>query len=651
MNRITSFDQYLSEYKRSVENPEGFWAEQAESFLWKKKWDKVLEWNFEEPNIKWFLGGKLNITENCLDRQLAERGDQAAIIWEPNNPNEEGRKISYKELHAEVCRFANVLKNNGAKKGDRICIYMPMVPELAIAVLACARIGAIHSVVFGGFSFQSLADRINDAACNIVVTADGAFRGAKDIPLKSVIDEALLACPSVKKVIVLKRTNTTVQMQSGRDVWWSDEIKKVNSDCKAEEMDAEDMLFILYTSGSTGKPKGVVHTTAGYMIYTKYTFENVFQYRLTPSPDLRSQPTVVHGEGGKQPEVFWCTADVGWITGHSYLIYGPLLAGATTLMFEGIPTYPDAGRFWQVIDKYKVNIFYTAPTAIRSLEAMGLDFVKPYKLDSLRVLGTVGEPINEVAWNWYNENIGKKKCPIVDTWWQTETGGIMISPLAGITKTKPGFATLPLPGVQPVLLDEKGKELQGNNVEGRLCMKFPWPGMIRTTYKNHERCREAYFSHFKGYYFTGDGCRRDEDGYYRITGRVDDVIKVSGHLLGTAEIENAINQHPDIVESAVVGFPHEIKGWGIYAFVIDEHGRKDTDQLKKEIVETVTKFMGAIAKPDKIQIVKGLPKTRSGKIMRRILRKIAENDLANLGDTSTLLDPAVVEEIKEGAIR
>lgn len=641
MNRITSFEQYQSEYKRSVESPGPFWSEQAEKFLWKKKWDKVLEWNFFDlpteasaqagPNVKWFIGGKLNITENCLDRHLIERGHQAAILWEPNNPKEHGRKISYKELHEEVCRFANVLKNNGAKKGDRICIYMPMVPELAIAVLACARIGAIHSVVFGGFSFQSLADRIHDADCNIVITADGAFRGAKDIPLKSVVDEALQTCPTVKKVIVLKRTNTEVRMQNIRDVWWNDEIKKVSAYCPAEEMDAEDMLFILYTSGSTGKPKGVVHTTAGYMVYVDYTFRNVFQYN--------------------DGEVYWCTADVGWITGHSYLVYGPLLAGATSLMFEGIPTYPDAGRFWNVIDKYKVNIFYTAPTAIRSLQAMGENFVKPYKLDSLRILGTVGEPINEEAWNWYNEHIGKKKCPIVDTWWQTETGGIMISPLAGITKTKPSFATLPLPGIQPVLLDEKGNELKENNVEGRLCMKFPWPGIIRTTYKNHQRCYDAYFSQFKNYYFTGDGCRRDESGYYRITGRVDDVIKVSGHLLGTAEIENAINQHPDIVESAVVGFPHDIKGWGIYAYVIPERERKDSEELKKEIIATVNKFMGPIAKPDKIQIVKGLPKTRSGKIMRRILRKIAEGDVSNLGDTSTLLDPAVVEEIKTGAVK
>jgi len=630
MKRINTFEQYKREYNRSVLAPEEFWAEQAEQFTWKKKWDKVLDWNFDEPQINWFVNGKLNITENALDRHLASIGNQTAILWEPNNPNEQAREISYNELHLEVCKFANVLKNNGAKKGDRICIYLPMVPELAIAMLACARIGAVHSVVFGGFSFKSLTDRITDSECSMVITSDGGFRGAKDIPLKSVVDEALESCPSVNKVVVLQRTGEHIVMQPNRDVWWHDEIKMVSGDCPAETMDAEDILFILYTSGSTGKPKGVVHTTAGYMIYTDYTFRNVFQYN----------------EG----DVFWCTADVGWITGHSYLVYGPLLAGATTLMFEGIPTYPDAGRFWSVIDKHKVNIFYTAPTAIRSLQALGLAFVTPYKLDSLRVLGSVGEPINEEAWHWYDENIGKKNCPIVDTYWQTETGGIMISPLAGITKTKPGYATFPLPGIQPVLVDEKGNELQGNDVEGRLCIKFPWPGIIRTTYGNHQRAKETYFNHYKGYYFTGDGCKRDHEGYYRITGRVDDVLKVSGHLLGTAEIENAINEHKDIVESAVVGFPHDIKGYGIYAFVICDHERNDTDNLKKEIVETVTKFMGPIAKPDKIQIVKGLPKTRSGKIMRRILRKIVENDLSNIGDTSTLLDPAVVDEIKDGAI-
>jgi acetyl-CoA synthetase len=630
MISIHNLEEYKKEYQFSIDDPETFWAQKAGQFVWKRKWDKVLEWNFDEPNVKWFLNGKLNITENCLDRYLKTQGDKTAILWEPNDPKEASRKYSYKQLHEEVCRFSNVLKNNGAKKGDRICIYMPMVPELAIAVLACARIGAIHSVVFGGFSFNSLADRIHDADCNLVVTADGAYRGAKDIPLKAVVDEALKTCPTVKKVIVLQRTNCKITMQSGRDVYWNEEIKKVSADCEAEVMDAEDMLFILYTSGSTGKPKGVVHTCGGYMVYTAYTFQNVFQY--------------------KSDDIYWCTADVGWITGHSYLVYGPLLSGATSVMFEGIPTYPDAGRFWNVIDKHKVSIFYTAPTAIRSLEAMGLDHVKPYKLDSLRVLGTVGEPINVEAWNWYNKNIGKEKCPIVDTWWQTETGGIMISPLAGITPTKPGFATLPLPGAQPVLVDEKGNELNGNGVEGRLCFKFPWPGMIRTTYKNHTRCKEAYFSTYPGLYFTGDGCRRDEDGYYRITGRVDDVIKVSGHLLGTAEIENAINEHKDIVESAVVGFPHDIKGWGIYAYVICERERKDVEELKKEIIATVNKFMGPIAKPDKIQIVSGLPKTRSGKIMRRILRKVAEGEMNNLGDTSTLLDPGVVTEILKGKV-
>lgn len=630
MNRITSIEQYQSEYKQSVENPELFWAEKAEKFLWKKKWDKVLEWNFSKPNIKWFIGGKLNITENCLDRHFAERGDQIAIIWEPNNPNEEGRKISYKELHEEVCRFANVLKNNGAKKGDRICIYMPMVPELAIAILACARIGAIHSVVFGGFSASALAGRIQDSDCTIVVTTDGAYRGAKDIPMKDVVDEALEVCPSVNCVIVLEHTQTNIRIIEGRDKIWKDEMMKANDDCPAEPMNSEDMLFILYTSGSTGKPKGVVHTCGGYMVYTHYTFENVFQYN--------------------SGDVYWCTADIGWITGHSYIVYAPLLAGATSVMFEGVPTYPDAGRFWKVIDKYKVNIFYTAPTAIRTLQAAGLDFVKPYKLDSLRVLGTVGEPINEEAWQWYHQNIGKGNCPIVDTWWQTETGGIMISPIAGITKTKPGYATLPLPGVQPLLVDDKGNEIHGNGVEGNLCIRFPWPSIIRTTYGDHERCRLNYFSTYPNLYFTGDGCKRDKDGYYRITGRVDDVMNVSGHRIGTAEVESAINMHADIVESAVVGYPHDIKGQGIYAYVICTNHDKNPESLRKEILAEVVKVIGPIARPDKIQIVKGLPKTRSGKIMRRILRKIAEGETSNFGDTSTLLDPSVVEEIKNGRI-
>jgi acetyl-CoA synthetase len=629
MRTIGTIEEYRTAYAKSVENPEAFWATQAESFVWKKKWDKVLEWDFVKPDVQWFVGGKLNITENCLDRHLATRGDQTAILWEPNDPNEAAQHITYRELYDRVCRMANALKRNGAKKGDRICLYMPMVPELAIAVLACARIGAIHSVVFAGFSARSLSDRIQDATCNIIVTADGGYRGNKTVPLKSIVDEALLSCPSITKSIVLKRTGDAVAMLEGRDVWLHDELTYVNSDCPAEAMDSEDMLFILYTSGSTGKPKGVVHTCGGYMVYTDYTFRNVFQY--------------------KDNEVYWCTADIGWVTGHSYIIYGPLLAGATTLMFEGIPTFPDAGRFWQVVDKHQVNIFYTAPTAIRSLEAAGLDFVKPYRLDSLRVLGSVGEPINEEAWEWYHEHIGKGHCPIVDTWWQTETGGILISPLAGITKTKPSFATLPLPGVQPCIVDAEGNELHGNGIEGNLCIKFPWPSMLRTTYGDHERCRQTYFATYPGKYFTGDGCRRDEDGYYRITGRVDDVINVSGHRFGTAEIESAIDEHTNVVETAVVGFPHDIKGQGIYAYVICNEPPTDMDAFIKEVNATVTEIIGPIAKPDRIQVVKGLPKTRSGKIMRRILRKIAERDVSNLGDTSTLLDPEVVEEIKRGA--
>jgi len=630
MARISSFEEYQSEYQKSIKNPEAFWADKADQFVWSKKWDKVLDWNFSEPKSEWFAGGKLNITENCIDRHLPERANQVAYYWEPNDPSEEAVQLTYAALHEQVCKFANVLKNNGAKKGDRICIYLPMVPELAIALLACARIGAVHSVVFGGFSASALSSRIQDSDCKLVITSDGAFRGAKDIPMKDVVDEALEVCPSVAKVIVLERTQTFIKIKEGRDVMLADELQKVTSYCPAEQMDAEDMLFILYTSGSTGKPKGVVHTCGGYMVYTHYTFDTVFQYR--------------------EKEVFWCTADIGWITGHSYIVYAPLLAGATSVLFEGIPTYPDAGRFWSVIDKYKVNIFYTAPTAIRALEAAGLDFVKPYKLDSLRVLGSVGEPINEEAWNWYNLNIGKGNCPIVDTWWQTETGGMMISPIAGITKTKPGYATLPLPGIQPILVDDKGKEIIGNRVEGNLCIKFPWPSIVRTTYGDHDRCRTNYFTTYPGLYFTGDGCKRDEDGYYRITGRVDDVMNVSGHRIGTAEVESAINMHVDIVESAVVGYPHDIKGQGIYAYVICTNVNKDIDLLRKEILAEVTKVIGAIAKPDKIQIVSGLPKTRSGKIMRRILRKVAEGDVSNLGDTSTLLDPAVVEEIKKGAL-
>lgn len=623
--RINSFEEYQLAYKKSTEDPEAFWAEIAGTFSWKKKWDKVLDWNFEKPDVKWFINGKLNITENCLDRHLEKRGEQVAFHWEPNDPDEESRKITYRELHREVCRFANVLKNKGVKKGDRVCLYMPMIPELAVAVLACARIGAIHSVVFAGFSSNSLAGRIQDSDCSLVVTSDGAYRGPKDIPIKTVVDEALELCPSVKNVIVCSRTGAVVNMVNGRDSWWHEEMAGVDDFCAAEEMDSEDMLFILYTSGSTGKPKGVVHSCGGYMVYTDYTFRNVFQYN----------------EG----DIYWCTADIGWITGHSYIVYGPLLAGAASIMFEGVPTFPDAGRFWQVVDKYKVNVFYTAPTAIRALEAAGLGFVKPYRLDSLRVLGSVGEPINVEAWEWYHKNIGKEKCPIVDTWWQTETGGILISPLAAITKTKPGFATLPLPGVQPVLVDDKGNLIEGNGVEGNLCIKFPWPSIIRTTYGDHERCRTNYFATYKNLYFTGDGCRRDEDGYYRITGRVDDVINVSGHRIGTAEVESAINMHPDIVESAVVGYPHDIKGQGIYAYVISTKQNDDVEMLRKEILAEVVKFIGPIAKPDKIQVVRGLPKTRSGKIMRRILRKIAEGEISSLGDTSTLLDPAVVDEI------
>jgi acetyl-CoA synthetase len=632
--QIKSLSDYHIQYQKSVEQPEQFWSEVANNFTWKKKWDKVLTWDFKTPSIKWFEGATLNITENCLDRHLSIQPNVPAIIWESNDPEEHHRVLTYKELHFKVCQFANVLKNNGVKKGDRVCIYMGMIPELAIALLACARIGAIHSVVFGGFSAQAIADRLQDANAEFVITCDGAYRGAKDIPLKSVIDDALVGCKFVKRVIVCTRTRTPVSMIKGRDVWWEDEIKKVetqgNPDFPAVEMDAEDELFILYTSGSTGKPKGVVHTCAGYMVWANYTFVNVFQY----------QPGQIH----------FCTADIGWITGHSYIVYGPLSAGATSLMFEGVPTWPDAGRFWEIIDKYKVDILYTAPTAIRSLMGFGDSFITGKNLSSIKVLGTVGEPINEEAWHWYDKNIGKEKAPIVDTWWQTETGGVLISNLAGVTPSKPSFATLPLPGVQPILVDENGKEIIGNGVSGNLCMKAPWPGILRTTYGDHERCRINYFATYENLYFTGDGCLRDEQGNYRITGRVDDVLNVSGHRIGTAEVENAINMHQGVVESAVVGYPHDIKGQGIYAYVIYQGTHGDAELARKDINLTVSRMIGAIAKPDKIQFVTGLPKTRSGKIMRRILRKIAENEMGSLGDTSTLLDPTVVDEIIKGKL-
>jgi len=640
--QIKSLEQYHEAYKKSIDTPELFWNEIAETFTWQKKWDKTLDWNFKDPKVEWFKGGKLNITENCLDRHLEKNGDTPAMIWEPNDPEEHHRIITYKQLHLKVCQFAQVLLNNGVQKGDRVCIYMGMIPELAIAVLACARIGAIHSVIFGGFSAQSIADRLEDAKAEYIITCDGAYRGAKDIPLKSVIDDALIGNKTVKRVIVCTRTRTAVSMLKGRDVWWEDEIKKVETQAlplvTPVAMDAEDPLFILYTSGSTGKPKGVVHSVAGYMVYTNYTFVNVFQYQHN--------------------DIFFCTADIGWITGHSYIVYGPLSAGGTSLMFEGIPTFPDAGRFWDIIDKFKVNILYTAPTAIRSLMSFGLGPVKDHDLSSLKILGTVGEPINEEAWHWYDEHIGKKKCPIVDTWWQTETGGVMISNMAGITPGKPGWATYPMPGVKAILVNDKGEEIKEKEdglYRGNLCITQPWPAILRTTYGDHERCRTNYFATYENLYFTGDGALRNEEGQFRITGRVDDVLNVSGHRIGTAEVENAINMHAGVVESAVVGYPHDIKGQGIYAYVIytgshgqDTHGTND--MVKKDILQTVTRIIGPIAKPDKIQFVSGLPKTRSGKIMRRILRKIAEGETSNLGDTSTLLDPGVVDEIVKGML-
>ncbi len=632
--QIRSIEQYQSDYQRSLDDPEGFWSFIAEHFVWKKKWDRVLDWNFTEPRVRWFGGAQLNITENCLDRHLTSRADQPAIIWEPNDPKESNRTITYQQLHQQVCQFAQVLRNNGVKKGDRVCIYMGMVPELAIAVLACARIGAIHSVIFGGFSAQSISDRLADAKAAFIVTCDGAYRGAKDIPLKSVIDDALVGNDTVKRVIVYTRTGVAVSMISGRDVWWEEEMKKASDawNVPAETMEAEDPLFILYTSGSTGKPKGVVHSSAGYMIWTNYTFLNVFQY----------QPGQIH----------FCTADIGWITGHSYILYGPLSAGATTLMFEGVPTWPDAGRFWDIVDKYKVNILYTAPTAIRSLMGFGEAPLQGKDLSSLQILGTVGEPINEEAWHWYDEKIGKGRCPIVDTWWQTETGGVLISNLAGITPSKPAWATLPLPGVKPILVDEKGIPVHQRDenglLKGNLCIQSPWPSILRTTYGDHERCRQNYFATYENLYFTGDGALQDAAGNFRITGRVDDVLNVSGHRIGTAEVENAINAHAGVVESAVVGYPHDIKGQGIYAYVIVSHFHQDAEHTRKDILQTVARVIGPIAKPDKIQFVSGLPKTRSGKIMRRILRKIAEGETTNLGDTTTLLDPGVVKEIVEG---
>jgi len=620
---IESREDYNSQYKYSVDNPKEYWQEYSKNFVWKNSPEKTLSWNFNDPDIKWFEDGTLNITENIFERNI-ENKDETAIIWEANNPSESNKEYTYSELFDEVCTFANVLKKNGVQKGDRVIIYLPMIPEAAISMLACARIGAVHSVVFAGFSANSLSDRINDCSAKVVITSDGNFRGSKVINVKGVVDEALKNSDCVKNVLTVMRTGSDINMVKGRDLWYHEESKLVDNFCVAEEMNSEDLLFILYTSGSTGKPKGVVHTCAGYMMYTQFTFENVFQYR--------------------KGDTYWCTADVGWITGHSYIVYGPLLTGAKTILFEGVPTYPDASRFWNVIDKYKVNQFYTAPTAIRALQSYGEKFIKDSDLSSLKVIGSVGEPINEEAWNWYNDNVGKKNCPIVDTWWQTETGGIMISPLPNIIDCKPTYATLPLPGIQPVLLDNQGNEILENNVEGNLCIKYPWPSILRTTYGDHNRCRETYFSTFKGYYFTGDGARRDENGYYRILGRVDDVINVSGHRIGTAEVEDAINLNKEVIESAVVGFPHEIKGQGIFGFVIVKESEKEIDYFSS-IRETVNKYIGPIAKPDQILIVPGLPKTRSGKIMRRILRKIASNQFDNFGDISTLLNPEIVEEI------
>ena len=630
---IKHLEEYFQVYRKSVNQPEAFWEEIAEeNFMWRKKWDTVLEWDFSKPAVKWFQGAKLNITENCIDRHLLTRGDQTAILFEPNNPNEPAEHISYKQLSDRVNKLANVLKSKGIQKGDRVCIYLPMIPELSVALLACARIGAIHSVVFAGFSATALATRINDSDCKMIITSDGAFRGNKTIDLKGIVDEALDRCTCVESVLVVKRINSEIQIKSGRDFWIAPLLEKASDTCEIEIMDAEDPLFILYTSGSTGMPKGMVHSTAGYMVYTAYTFKNTFQY--------------------KENDVYWCTADIGWITGHSYIVYGPLANGATTVMFEGVPSYPDFGRFWEIVQKHKINQFYTAPTAIRALAKHGTELVNTYDLSSLKVLGSVGEPINEEAWHWYNDNIGKKKSPIVDTWWQTETGGIMITPIPYVTPTKPTYATLPFIGIQACLMDENGQELNGNQVEGRLCIKFPWPSIARTIWGNHQRYKETYFSAYENKYFTGDGALRDDVGYYRITGRVDDVIIVSGHNLGTAPIEDAINEHPAVVESAIVGFPHDVKGSALYGYVIlkDAGESRNHANLRKEINQVITEHIGPIAKLDKIQFTDGLPKTRSGKIMRRILRKIAANEMENIGDISTLLNPEVVQSIIENKL-
>ncbi|MFZ6053393.1 acetate--CoA ligase [Halocola ammonii] len=628
---VKHLEEYFKVYRKSVREPEVFWSEIAEEhFLWRKHWDNVLSWDFRKPEIKWFEGAKLNVSENCIDRHLRTKGDKTAILFEPNDPEEKAQHITYNQLHERVNKFANVLKENGIEKGDRVCIYLPMIPELAVSLLACARIGAVHSVVFAGFSATALATRIKDSDCKMVITSDGSYRGAKTIDLKGIVDEALKECPGVKNVLVAKRINSDIHMEDGRDKWLQPLLDKASDECEPEIMDAEDPLFVLYTSGSTGTPKGMVHTSAGYMVYTAYTFKNVFQYR--------------------NDDVYWCTADIGWITGHSYIVYGPLANGATTVMFEGVPNYPDYSRFWQVVEKHKVNQFYTAPTAIRALAKQSLDYIEKHDLSSLKVLASVGEPINEEAWHWYNDNVGKKSSPIADTWWQTETGGIMIAPIPYVTPTIPTYATLPLPGVQPALMDEEGKEIEGNMVDGRLCIKFPWPGMARTIWGNHERYKDTYFSAFDNKYFSGDGALRDAVGYYRITGRVDDVVIVSGHNLGTAPIEDAINEHPAVAESAIVGYPHDVKGNALYGFIIlKETGEsRQHENLKKEINQVITEHIGPIAKLDKIQFTNGLPKTRSGKIMRRILRKIAENNFENLGDTSTLQDPEVVDEIIEG---